>query len=88
LIVLAALGVDIHAAVVLRLAGVLAALRDRVLIVSRALRGVVVGVQLETGAGVVFRLIVIACEAGEGNPTAWRVSAIAFARVVWLLADI
>jgi hypothetical protein len=60
LVVLAALGVDAHAAVVLGLAGVLAALRDGALAVRGTLRGVGVGVELEAGAGVVLRLGVVA----------------------------
>jgi len=88
LVVLAALGVHADAAIVLGLAGVLAALWDRVLAVSGALGGVRVAVELEAGARVEFLLIVIASEAREGNATAWRTAGVAVIGVVWLLADI
>jgi hypothetical protein len=61
---------------------------DRVLVVSGALGGVWVGVQLEAGAGIVAGLYVIAGEAGEADATTWRITGIAIARVVWLLANI
>jgi hypothetical protein len=60
IVVLAALGIDVDAAVVLRLASVLAALRDGALAVRGTLRGVGFSVELETGAGVVFRWDVVA----------------------------
>ena len=60
IVVLAALGIDVDAAVVLRLASVLAALRDGALAVRGTLRGVGVSVELEAGGGVVFRLDVVA----------------------------
>lgn len=61
---------------------------DRVLVVSGALGGVWVDVQLEAGAGIVAGLYVIAGEAGEADATTWRITGIAIARVVWLLANI
>jgi len=63
-------------------------LGDIVLVIRGTLGGVWVGVQLEAGAGIVAGLYVIAGEAGEGDTTTWRITGIAIAGVVWLLADI
>ena len=47
-----------------------------------------VGVEFEAGARVVVGFDVIAGQAGERNAAAWGATGVAFAGVVWLLADV
>lgn len=61
---------------------------DGGLLVRRAAGGVFGGVQLEAVAGVVVALDVVAGQAGERNTAARRVATVAFAGVIWLLADV
>jgi len=63
-------------------------LADGGLLIRGAAGRVFGGVQLEAVAGVVVGLDVVAGQAGERNTAARRVSAVAFAGVVWLLADV
>jgi hypothetical protein len=52
------------------------------------MRGIFVVVELEAGASIVIAFNVVASETWKCNATARGVTAIAFARVMWLLADV
>ena len=71
-VVLAALGIGVHAAVVLNVAGVLASLSWLASTVRWALVGVGECVKLEAVSGLIVIVDVVASQAWEGNVSDWR----------------
>jgi hypothetical protein len=87
-VVLAALSVGAHAAVVLVVAGVLATLLRAGSAVRRALVGIGEGVELEAVACLVVGVDVVAGQAWKRDVANGRAGGVTFAWVVWLLADV
>lgn len=85
---LAALSVGVHAAVVLVVACVFAALFGLRLVVRRAFVCIGVGIKLEAVALLVVLVDVVASQAWKRDVANWRGGAVTLARVVWLCADV
>lgn len=91
LVGLASLSISVETAVILSIASVFASLtragraRARV---RGALGRIGAGVELEAVSGLVFRLNVVARQAGEGDATNGRRRGVSFPWTVWLLANV
>ncbi len=87
-VLLTALGIGAHAAVVLGVTGVLATLLRARSTVGRALFGIGEGIELEAVACLVVGVDVVAGQAWKRDVANGRPGGVTFAWVVWLLADV